>query len=172
MSWITQLIKISLVMLEFLNYIKKPYYIKSQQADLWQLIKLFILLLIVIFIPIGAIMSIFDFFLKLKNNNITIYNLNNYLKLIVIAPVVEEMVFRFFLKPKYKNIVILIIFMTILCIYYYLIKKHLNYIFIILFINIILFYLAYNRRILKKFQIHFIKFFFIYFNNLWYYTFI
>lgn len=150
-------------MSDFLDYIKKPYYIKSQQAHVWQLIKLFILLFIIVLIFLGTITSFFDLVFKFKNNSITIYNLNNYLKLVVIAPIIEEMVFRFFLKPKYKNIIILVVFMTILGIYYYIVKKTLNYIIVILLINIIFFYLIYNKAVLKKFQIHFINYFSIYF---------
>jgi hypothetical protein len=146
-------------MLDFFDYIKKPYYTNHQWVKYCELIKIFLLLLL-ISSPITVIINVLDKFLNFKIDVVPDITYSSLLLLILIGPILEETLMRLLLKPNKKNIIFFIVIISIFSVYSFL-KHNVLFVLFIPIIFIILFLFLIKR--IRKYQRRFIKYFKFYF---------
>jgi uncharacterized protein len=134
----------------FLKYLEKPRYIKSEKID-WSLFFKLLALYYFISVPLGLIVGLIIKFLKFHETEFNYSSFRILLAGIILGPVIEEILFRFLLKPKHKNFIIFTCFTLSLAFMFFL-KESSIYSIIFLTVGIASFLLCLNNNFLRKTQ--------------------
>jgi uncharacterized protein len=133
-----------------LTYVLNPLYIKSEKIE-WSLFFRLLLFFYFISVPLGLVVGLL---IKLLNFHDTEFNYST-LKIlfvgIILGPIIEEILFRLLLMPKYKNIIIFFGFSVCIA-FISLIKGSNLYLIIFLTFGIISFLFCQNKKYLRKAQ--------------------
>lgn len=141
----------------FLNYLKKPYYIRNKTVN-WSIFIKSWVLFILISIPFGPII---DFMLKITSISETEFNYKTgkiFISMIILSPVLEEILFRLILKPKFRNVLIFSIFTGVLAISFLLRKSFILGI-PFSFLSIAGFTILIDKKYFREMQKYFLKHF-------------
>lgn len=143
------------------NYLKRPYYIRNGAIEWSVFIKSWILFFL-ISIPIS---SIIVFMLKVTSINETELNFKTskmFISMIILSPVLEEILFRLILKPRFRNVLIFSVFSGVLAINFLFIESFILGI-PLLILSIVSFTILIDKKYFRKAQIYFLKHFSIIF---------
>jgi uncharacterized protein len=134
----------------FLKYLKNPHYIKSQRVE-WSLFFKLLAFYYFILVPLGLIVGLLIKVLKFHETDFDYSSLKILFAGIVIGPIIEEILFRFLLIPRYINFVIYTCFSFCLAIIS-LLKGSNIYLLIFLIFGIASFLFCLNIKYLRKAQ--------------------
>lgn len=141
----------------FFKYLKNPHYIKNEKIY-WHLFLKLLISFYVISIPIGLIcgqliklMNFYDLEFHYSTFKILVAG-------IILGPIIEELFFRFLLKPKYNNLIIFFCF-SIGMIILSLIKSNKQYLIFFFATGFVSFFFIRNKKYLRIAQKYFIKHF-------------
>jgi uncharacterized protein len=141
----------------FFNYLKNPRYIRTDKID-WPFCFKLLLLYYLFSLPVGLVVGMF---IKSMNFYETEFSYNTIKILfagLFLSPIIEEMLFRLLLKPRFRNIILLFGF-SIYMIIVSILKNNIKYLIIFSLIGIITLILCSNKRSLVKTQKLFLKHF-------------
>jgi membrane protease YdiL (CAAX protease family) len=144
-------------MQHFFRFIRDPKYLKVEKIDWSYFFKLFVLLFLIYMViaPIGFIVS------KITDTNEIILNQTKtivFFLMIIAGPIIEEIMFRLFLRPTNKNLLGLIIFCGLLFINS-VIKHKTIFLILSLLVLIVLIYSVSNKSRRRQLQLIVLKHF-------------
>jgi membrane protease YdiL (CAAX protease family) len=142
-------------------YLKGPFYIKNRSVD-WSVFFKSWVLLFLISIPFGPIIN---FVLKVTSITETEFNYSNskiFITMIFLSPVIEEILFRLILKPKFRNILIFSVFSGVLAINF-LFRKSFTLGIPFCILSIVCIILLLDKKCFRRAQIYFLKHFSFFF---------
>lgn len=151
-------------MITFLQYLKYPIYTRDKRID-WSLFLRLFLFYFIILIPISLLSKLSLKLLNLQESEFDLGILKLVFAGLILAPFIEEMIFRLILKPNLKNIFWLCCFTSIMMVFF-LMKFNLVYFVIFLSFSLLSFLLFFNKVLLKKVQIFTIR----HFNYIFYFN--
>jgi membrane protease YdiL (CAAX protease family) len=135
---------------KLLEYLLNPHYLKNEKIQ-WSLFFKLLLLFYIISLPVGFIVGLL---IKLLNFHDTEFNYNTLTILfagIILAPIIEEILFRLLLIPKYKNVIIFFCF-SICMASMSVIKGSKLYLIIFLIFGVVSFLFLRNKKYLRNAQ--------------------
>ncbi len=147
----------------YFAYLKNPVYLKNEKVLWSSFFKLFIIVFL-LSLPLNAVSNIISGFLHLQGISHDLKGMNQLKlwELVLLAPVLEETLFRFLLKPTHKNIIYYFIILSFPLVIN-LIKGKYHHALIIVFLALIPLMLLLKRSYLKKVQKYFLKHFALFF---------
>jgi uncharacterized protein len=143
----------------------RPEYRKLETIN-WRLFTNILLLFYLITFPLSLLINLLLNFLSFNNSELEISNLRAIFAGIIVAPIIEEFLFRFLLIPKYKNLIVFSIFCSFLA-FFTFIKSSYTYFYIFVALCLIIFFILLNKRYLRATQFFIIRHYKYYFFLSW-----
>jgi membrane protease YdiL (CAAX protease family) len=141
----------------FLNYLKRPYYIRNSEINWSVFLKSWFLVLIVS-IPLGPLIEILKRIASIEDTDFNYSSFKVFLSMVFLAPIIEELLFRLILKPKFQNLLIFLIFSGILAISF-LVRKAFILFIIFLLLSVFCFIILISKKKFRKVQVYFLAHF-------------
>jgi uncharacterized protein len=143
------------------TYLKRPYYIRNGIIN-WSIFFKAWILTILFTLPLGPIIEILKKIASIKETDFNYSPLIVFLSMVLLAPIIEELIFRLILKPRYINCVIFTLVNGLLAIIF--LYKKVFFMFIpVSLISLISLYFLLNKKGFKNLQTFFLGHFKLFF---------
>jgi membrane protease YdiL (CAAX protease family) len=142
-------------MILLLEYLKHPFYMKAQRINWSLFFKLFISYFILI-VPASLLSKLLINLINLREPEFNLGWVKIIFAGLILAPIIEEFIFRLVLIPKIRNFVFLCCF-TLIMMLFFLIRNHPIYFFVFLLASMFIIYIIKDKRLLKRLQVFIIK---------------
>jgi hypothetical protein len=139
----------------FLKYLINPHYLKNERIQ-WNLFIQLLLGFFLISIPLGLIIGLLKRISNFTDAEFAYSTIKILFAGIILGPIIEEVLFRFLLKPLLRNVLIFLGF-SVLIIIFSIIRSNYIYLIISSIIGCISFMLVLNRRFLHVAQMFILK---------------
>ncbi len=150
----------------YFAYLRNPVYLKNEKIQWSAFFKLFIAVFL-LSLPLGAVVFVLSHFLHLHSLASVKYLKQNHIplwKIAIVAPILEETLFRFLLKPCRRNIFYAAVILFVLVIVEIIIGKYYHavlYAVIAIIPLIFLLKTGFLKQAQKYFLKHFVLFFYL-----------
>ena len=141
----------------FFKYLRNPHYIKSERIQ-WEIFFKLIVFFYLVLIPVGLLSGLIIEVMNFRETDFDYNILKKIIAGIILGPFIEEILFRFMLRPKYNNLICFFCFSFVMMIIS-IVRSNNNYLLFFATLSLLSFFLILNKRYVRNAQRVLIKYF-------------